>query len=281
MYSQENIFDYSGFAQLSDLKTPEWANIFQNMEHEQSLFLLNEKEFRSSGYRWPRDPLHTWSRLWEYPYVYYHLEKIKKIVNSQGLLKVADIGSGVTFFPFFVSKLGFDVTCVDNDLICKKDLLEAIKLGETAPGKVSVILSENEYIPLDDESQDVVYCISVIEHILNFEKIISEISRILKPGGIFILTNDIDLKGNFELGVESFNRLQKVIRVHFNEYVSPKITHPSDLLTTINSPYGLSNNSPIYLFKKLLKHLIRKETYIPGLKADIYLTVYASIFKKI
>jgi SAM-dependent methyltransferase len=208
-----HIFDFSGFARHSDLSKPEWNSLFQELEREQTRFLLSESVFRSKEYRWPRDPLHTWSRLWEYPYTFYHLKEIKNKKKSNQILKVADIGSGVTFFPFTVSNLGYEVICVDNDPVCEKDLSAAINVVESGPGSVSALYLESENFPIEDSSQDVVYCISVIEHIPNFEKTISEISRILKPGGKFILTNDIDLKGNFELGVESFNKIQKNLKL--------------------------------------------------------------------
>lgn len=42
---------------------------------------------------------------------------------------------------------------------------------------------EKQNLPFKDESFDIVYTNHVLEHIVNIEKILSEISRILKPGG--------------------------------------------------------------------------------------------------
>jgi hypothetical protein len=60
-------FDRSGLAALSDLQTEEWRELFTSLEDQQREFLAKEEAFRSADYPWPRDPLHTWSRVWEYP----------------------------------------------------------------------------------------------------------------------------------------------------------------------------------------------------------------------
>ena len=50
---------------------------FALLEKEQADFLAMESAFRSREYKWPRDPLHTWSRVWEYPYTYHHLQQAR------------------------------------------------------------------------------------------------------------------------------------------------------------------------------------------------------------
>jgi 2-polyprenyl-6-hydroxyphenyl methylase/3-demethylubiquinone-9 3-methyltransferase len=43
-----------------------------------------------------------------------------------------------------------------------------------------------EEIPFPDNSFDCVFCCDVLEHVRDLPKVISEISRVLKPNGIFI-----------------------------------------------------------------------------------------------
>ncbi len=43
-----------------------------------------------------------------------------------------------------------------------------------------------EDLPFADESFDIVYCSDVLEHVNDLEKVISEISRVLKPNGVFL-----------------------------------------------------------------------------------------------
>jgi len=48
--------------------------------------------------RWVSDPLHQWSRQWEYPYAW---ERVASLARGQReRLRVLDAGSGITFFPY-------------------------------------------------------------------------------------------------------------------------------------------------------------------------------------
>lgn len=231
-----HVFNRSGLAALSDLETPEWKELFEYLEKEQNLFLKNEDQFRSPEYKWPRDPLRTWSRVWEYPYVYYHLKSWKNKKKNK-LLRVVDVGSGVTFFPFSVARLGYHVTCIDCDFICKRDLERAIQLVQTNPGIVDFKLTDGVTLPLKDGEADAVYCISVLEHIQCFEKTIKEIARILRPGGLLLLTIDIALHGNVGFGIEEHKRLNVELYEYF-DYLFPETTvHPVDMLRSDVGPF--------------------------------------------
>lgn len=279
MSYKRHIFDRSGFAASSDLKSSDWKHIFDKLDREQAEFLSKERSFRSPNYTWPRDPLHTWSRAWEYPYAYYHLDKIKNKGKVEQL-KAADIGSGVTFFPFSIAKLGFEVTCVDIDPICAIDIPAASKVLNCEPGRVAVGLIANDRIPLEDSSQDAVYCISVLEHIPNFETTINEVYRILKPGGIFILTVDIDLRGDYELGSEEFDNLIKLIDEKFSWEVSERPVHPVNMLTSLNSPYAMKPRSIKYLLRDLVRYLRIGDMTTINPRAPHSLAVHSAILTK-
>src|SRR5262245_53233276 len=142
MRNSENSLDFCGFSALRDLDNGYWRVIYARLEDEQAEFLKHEKRFRSPEYRWPRDPLHTWSRLWEYPYAFHHLERIRRENSENRMLTAADIGSGVTFFPFSTARLGYNVTCVDIDPVCERDIPAAAHLVQHSPGSVFVALSK-------------------------------------------------------------------------------------------------------------------------------------------
>lgn len=251
-------FNRCGLASLSDLNTPEWKELFKLLEKEQESFLQKENLFRSPEYKWPRDPLHTWSRVWEYPYVYHHLKEARKRYRGNGLPIVVDFGSGVTFFPFAIAKLGYHVICVDNDPTCERDMKRAIEIVLHNPGKVEFRLNKSLEIPFQDKEVDIIYSISVLEHISNFARVIMEMARILKPGGLLLLTIDLDLRGDHRMGIREFYLLKREILKYF-ELMSPEETvHPADILTSDKGPYGFKNPVGFKLLKFLIKQRIIK-----------------------
>ncbi len=274
-----SLFDFMGFAARTDLEKEDWKILFSLLESKQSEFLNYQDEFRSKEYKWPRDPLHTWSRLWEYPYVYHHLQRIQEQRLNEKL-KVLDFGSGVTFFPFSLAQLGYDVICADIDPVCAVDIPAAAKIVQHTPGSVNVALIKNGVIPVESASQDVVYCISVLEHIPDFESTIEEMARVLKPDGQLILTVDIDLRGNFELGVDEFERLQIMLDKYFTKKLPERPVHPSNLLTTVNSPYHMKSGSPLFPVKQLIKSALQGRWMNGDPRVGVFLTVYATVYQK-
>jgi len=258
-------FDRSGVASLSDLETPEWRDLFSLMEQDQASFLQMESQFRSQEYAWPRDPLHTWSRLWEYPYAYYHLRNWRRKVPAGDLPRVVDLGSGVTFFPFSVARLGCHVTCTDTDPVAERDMARAAACVPHTPGRVDSRLSTGETVPFESGEADGAFCISVLEHIPGPEKTVFEIARILKPGGLLVLTIDLDLRGDWAIGVSQHRRLMRTLRQHF-EYVCPDTTvHPADILDTGKGPYKIQCPTGLhrhwFLFREKVRELLGGKPY--------------------
>jgi ubiquinone/menaquinone biosynthesis C-methylase UbiE len=125
----------------------------------------------------------TYSRIWEYPWVWLQLESLK-----EKSLSVLDIGSGQSPFPWFLATQGFNVTVSDtaanNWEVWKK---ACQKLGVSV--NMRVLDAQCLYLPTG--SVDIYLSVSVIEHVLNKAKVIAEAARVLRPGGLLIMTFDI------------------------------------------------------------------------------------------
>ena len=145
---------------------------------------------------------------------------------------------------------------------------------------VDVALIESGHIPVKSESQDIIYCISVLEHIPNFEPVIDEMFRVLKPDGQLILTVDIDLRGNCELGVNKFKRLQTKLNDHFSKEFPERTLHPCNLLTTSNSPYHIKSRSLLFPIKQLIKGALQGTLLNGDPRVGVFLGIYASIIAK-
>jgi len=137
------------------------------------------------------EPAFYASRLWEYPYAILSAE-------LQPGMKVADIGCGMTgFTPYLKDVAGCDATGVDPDLF-----EEGIKFGGHGVNQtflrstgLKVLRGGMEALPLEDESQDRVFCISVIEHVPHTiaRRGMQEMARVLKPGGRAVVTMDVNM----------------------------------------------------------------------------------------
>lgn len=269
-------FDCNGFAALSHLVEVEYLQIFSYLEKIQHEFLHNESKFRSKEYlrKWPSDALHWWSRCWEYPYVLYHLKEFKK---GKGTLKVIDLGSGVTFFPFAVAREGIDVLAVDVDSIIERDLIEATKHVSFFPGSLQVVVSDGGSLPLEDEELDAAYCISVLEHLENIEEVIGELHRALKKNGILVLTIDVDVTGDATIGPDKFYRIVNSLKMLFKGCCDEKLIHPQDMLTSARSPYPMIPESGHFLeLKGTIKSLLGR----PRRERSI-LACYGAVYKKV
>ncbi len=261
-------FRAAGFAAKSDLENDTYRALYAELEAYQSGFLANSDRFRSAEYRWPHDALHCWSRIWEYPYIYAHMREIIDVTGpADRPLKAVDVGSGVTFFPFALAALGWEVVCTDIDPICERDLKAAIDVIKQDEGSVSFRMIEDNRLPFSDGECDVVYCISVLEHIPDFEHTVLEMARVLKPGGHCLLTCDIDLcpGGRGQLNSDQYASLMELVDSYF-EFAAPgRIVHPVDMLTNGNSPVlEVSKSLPSSAWrmakKKMLKPMLGRKT---------------------
>lgn len=231
-------FDRCGMALLDDLEQTSYRDIFVQLEEIQAKFLAEQHRFRSSGYRWPADALHNWSRIWEYPYVYHHL-KLFRDANPGRKLTAADIGSGVTFMPFAAADLGYDVCCIDNDPIVGIDLPRAVQTLGYQPSQVSFRQTDGKHLPLDDHSVDVLFCISVLEHVPDPSSLVSEFRRVLKPDGLLLLTIDLALNRYSQITPPNHAQLIRSLEEEFQFDLPYGSMHPAATLTNRNGPYRL------------------------------------------
>jgi ubiquinone/menaquinone biosynthesis C-methylase UbiE len=89
-------------------------------------------------------------------------------------------------------------------------------------------------LPYDDNSIDIAYCISVLEHTDNYKFIIQEVNRVLRKGGIFIVTFNVSKTGEMPIHANKADELIDIMRGQFTELNVPR-THD---YTYINIPFS-------------------------------------------
>jgi SAM-dependent methyltransferase len=236
--SAPNMFDRCGIATMEDLEQPIYQQVFQELEAIQAKFLAEQAKFRSRRYRWPKDALHNWSRIWEYPYVYQQLRRYAQENRGQKLL-AADIGSGVTFMPFAAANLGYEVCCVDTDPIVGIDLPKAVDALGYQQTQIYHRATDGQKLPLADQSVDCLFCISVLEHVPDPCVLVSEFRRVLKPKGLLLLTIDLALNRYAQITPPNHRRLMETLQQEFQFVLPYGSQHPGAALTNRNGKYRL------------------------------------------
>ena len=235
-------FEKSGLAKISDFNSESYYELFTKLEDCQKNYFEKLQSISTEDYfkKWPKDTLHWWSRIWEYPYVYYHINKLLQTKISRNI-SILDFGCGVNFFPLEISRLGHEVTCLDNDKMCINTLLNfKHKYSET---NIRPILNSGINIPLPDKSIDIIYSISVFEHVNQLGLLVKEIYRVMKDEGRLIITFDVSLNESHELSKKSYEEFVKELFTRFSLVYEYKPIHPSDIMNSRNSPLPYNNKS--------------------------------------
>jgi SAM-dependent methyltransferase len=87
--------------------------------------------------------------------------------------KVADVGCGEQPLRRWIEARGAQYTGID--------------VSQNASNSVEVVASILS-LPIDNNTFDVVYCTEVLEHVPDMNIAFREIARILKPGGVLVIT---------------------------------------------------------------------------------------------
>ena len=170
------------------------------------------------GYGWSPDPFHQWSRQWEYPFVCSKIDSFQSSLGwKQKAVRVLDAGSGVTFFPFYlVSKFNVTLKCCDIDSKLAMIYAEIKRHPEFQYHNLDFVHSDLEKTPFENNSFDIVYCISVLEHVGSIDGCLKEMDRILRPDGLLVVTFDVSRDNRNDLRVGEAERLLRLLETQFD-----------------------------------------------------------------
>jgi len=112
------------------------------------------------------------------------LKTVLKAWNYSGK-KILDLGcnTGILLIP--LTEKGFQVIGAD---ISKVDIIKARKELLNKNLSTDLLLVDGKQSPFKENSFDIILLIDVLEHINNAQEMINSIQKILKPGGVIIVT---------------------------------------------------------------------------------------------
>jgi len=140
---------------------------------------MDQKAFHGGSIKW-------WPPSGDLVFLYkanpLRFEYFDRFMGSRKDVKVLDVGCGGGYACEFLARRGAEVFGTD---IMAESIHEAANHASRENLKIEYRLCTAERLPFDDQTMDVVTCFDVLEHIPDKDQTISEICRVLKPGGLF------------------------------------------------------------------------------------------------
>jgi len=111
----------------------------------------------------------------------------KDIIKRSGIdpkgKTALEVGSGGGILTEEIARMGFTVTGIDP---ADQSIVTASNHAKASGLDIKYEKGAGENLPYNNASFDFVFCCDVLEHVQDLPKVISEISRVLKTGGVFI-----------------------------------------------------------------------------------------------
>jgi 2-polyprenyl-3-methyl-5-hydroxy-6-metoxy-1,4-benzoquinol methylase len=188
------------------------------------------------------------------------LLKIARLLGKGENKTLLEAGGGGGYCSWFFAKMGFKVVNLDIHP------LKNYNSEEQSKENFFHVVGNLEKTNFKDNQFDVVVCLDVIEH-LDAEKALNEIKRVLKPGGIFILTTTngnsyymarkklTDKIKNIHEGMEHYEINYKKIKKLLNQYFNIIYKDSWCRLPIEGRIWAKSYNPPFIIDKLLPKSL--------------------------
>ncbi|KVV13795.1 bifunctional demethylmenaquinone methyltransferase/2-methoxy-6-polyprenyl-1,4-benzoquinol methylase UbiE [Flavobacterium sp. TAB 87] len=177
-------------------------------------------------------------------------KKVLKIVADKAPKTILDIATGTGDLAILMAEtkaekiIGLDISAgmlkVGEMKINAKDLSKRIEM----------VLADSEKIPFDDSTFDAITVAFGVRNFENLETGLSEILRVLKPGGVFvILETSVPTKAPYKQGY-----------TFYSKNILPLI---GKLFSKDNSAYGyLSESAAAFPFGEAFNNILRKIGFI-------------------
>jgi demethylmenaquinone methyltransferase/2-methoxy-6-polyprenyl-1,4-benzoquinol methylase len=177
-------------------------------------------------------------------------KKVLKIVADSNPKTILDIATGTGDLAILMAQtkaekiIGLDISAGMLEVGRKK--IEAKKLGH----KIEMLLADSENMPFEDHTFDAITVAFGVRNFEHLEKGLSEILRVLKPNGVFvILETSIPEKTPYKQGYKFYSK-----------NILPLI---GKLFSKDNSAYQyLSESASVFPYGEALNNILRKVGFI-------------------
>lgn len=175
--------------------------------------------------------------------LYFHLVRDMDISKSEILDVGCGRGGGLNLLYSKIgclSATGIDIT-PENISFCKK----------THSDKINFLVGDAEQLEFDDNSFDIVFNIESAHCYPNFDKFLSEVVRVLKPGGKFLFTDAVEYSSDKNRGVHGINLI--------NDFPGLEVISETDITNMVTESCMVdSSTSDNWLVRELSKEKVKR-----------------------
>ncbi|MCK5707730.1 MAG: class I SAM-dependent methyltransferase [Candidatus Aureabacteria bacterium] len=194
---------------------------------------------------------------------------------------ILDLGAGSCWVSAWLRKLKYRTCSLD---ICT----DMLRIGRRRMGPDSwVCTGDMAEIPLCDNSVDAVICYAALHHVPNWQQVLSEVHRVLRPGGVFVMQEPgrgHSKRGESIMQMEQFGVLEQELpprllvracrEAGFTRTIVRPVAELSHDLTRIFPPEPFTGKAPrVFMVKWLRRVLITMVEHLLNLWTTIHLVV--------
>ncbi|MEW6442214.1 MAG: bifunctional 2-polyprenyl-6-hydroxyphenol methylase/3-demethylubiquinol 3-O-methyltransferase UbiG [bacterium] len=147
---------------------------------------VDNEVYRRMGHAWWDDAVGGFStiRFFVNPVRFGYFDRVLRREGPRGgALTLLDVGCGGGILAEDFARAGARVTGIDP----APESIEAARAHAAESGlKIEYRVGSGEHLPFADTSFDVAACCDVLEHVDDLARVVGEIARVLKPGGLFL-----------------------------------------------------------------------------------------------
>lgn len=147
---------------------------------------VNNEILSKVGYNWwdETEGIFATVRFFINPVRFDYFSRILQHEKDSGreLSTVLDVGCGGGFLSEEFTRTGYKVTGIDP---IPQFIVSAQKHAAEGGLHIDYQTASGENLPFSNRTFDIALCCDVLEHVDDIERVIAEISRVLKTGGIF------------------------------------------------------------------------------------------------
>lgn len=127
-------------------------------------------------------------------------QAVRRLLRGRPPGEALDLGAGRGMASYAFARDGWRVTAVEPDPSPIVGAAAVEELARRTGVSLRVVRAFGEQLPMSDESFDLVYCRQVLHHARDLQRLLGEVRRVLKPGGLFLATREHVISRQEDLG---------------------------------------------------------------------------------